>query len=206
MRAGTSPEDEDRPTLGDRLRQAFLKPVDPASVPPAPAPRSAAELEVVVRAADDKERAIGLLAAPVGAALAVLTTSALISNDPKSGRQHVPVAVYHELLIALMVLALAMLAFSMMRKRLLLGVAMALFGLALFNMHYWGFGVPFLIAGSWYLVRAYRLQREWREATGDLGGRPSSSRSPRPAGPRGARPGSSGRYTPPNASRRRRKR
>lgn len=155
--------------------------------------------------ADDRERGVGLLAAPVSGAITVVVTSALISNDPKSGARHVPPAVYHELEIALLVLSLGMVAFAMLRRRLLLGVVMALFGLALFNMHYWGFGIPYLIAGSWYLVRSYRMQREWREANGEAGppgGRPATGRS----GPGSARPDPSGRYTPPTAGRRRRRR
>ncbi|HET6809746.1 MAG TPA: hypothetical protein VFH50_01900 [Acidimicrobiales bacterium] len=155
--------------------------------------------------ADDRERGVGLLAAPISGAITVLVTSALISNDPKSGPHHVAPAVYHELEIALLVLSLGMLTFAMLRRRLLLGVVMALFGLALFNMHYWGFGVPYLIAGSWYLVRSYRKQREWREENGD-GGRPGGGPPTGRSGPRSARPGASGRYTPPTAGRRRRRR
>lgn len=155
--------------------------------------------------ADDRERAIGLLAAPISGAITVLVTSALISNDPKSGSRHVPVAVYHELEIALLVLSLAMVVLAMWRKRLLLGVVMALFGLALFNMHYWGFGIPYLIAGSWYLVRSYRMQREWREEHGEVTP-PGGGRAKGPSGPPGPRPGASGRYTPPTAGRRRRRR
>ena len=59
---------------------------------------------------------------------------------------------------------------------------MALYGLAVFNLHYWGFGVPFILVGAWLLVRAYRLQRDLREATGDAPARPG----PTPAGRRAA--------------------
>ena len=45
-----------------------------------------------------------------------------------------------------------------------MGIALCLYGLAVFNLHYWGFGVPFLMAGAWYLVRAYRLQQELKRA------------------------------------------
>ena len=51
-----------------------------------------------------------------------------------------------------------------MRKRLFHGIAMALFGLAVFNLHYWGFGVPFFLVGAWYLVRAYRLEQALKRA------------------------------------------
>ena len=65
---------------------------------------------------------------------------------------------------------------------------MALYGLSIFNLHYWGFGIPFLLFGSWYLVRAYRLQQK-------LQARPSESADG--AGPgRGVRPRPSKRYTP----------
>jgi hypothetical protein len=46
-----------------------------------------------------------------------------------------------------------------------------------FNLHYWGFGVPFILGGAWLLVRAYRLQRDLREATGEV-----ASRRGRPSG------------------------
>ena len=71
-----------------------------------------------------------------------------------------------------------MLAFAWFRKRLYLGMVIALYGLAVFNLHYWGFGIPFVMAGAWLLVRAYRLQRDLRVATGDL---PQSDRASRAA-------------------------
>ena len=58
-----------------------------------------------------------------------------------------------------------MLVSAMLRKRVFLGIVTALYGLAIFNLHYWGFGVPFILVSAWLLVRAYRLQRDLREAT-----------------------------------------
>ncbi len=75
-------------------------------------------------------------------------------------------SLYDEVFLVLLVLSVLMLTMAMIRKRLFLGIATALYGLAIFNLHYWGFGVPFIICAAWYLVRAYRLQRELREATG----------------------------------------
>ena len=73
-----------------------------------------------------------------------------------------------------------------------------MFGLAIFNLHYWGFGVPFLLVGAWYLVRAYRLQRDLKEAMAD----PSGGRAGQ-AGERVSVPArASKRYTPPTAPRR----
>ena len=61
---------------------------------------------------------------------------------------------------------------------------MALYGLTLFNLHFWGFGVPFIMCAAWLMVRAYRLHRDWREATGGrtIGpGSRSLGRLPRPS-------------------------
>jgi hypothetical protein len=94
-------------------------------------------------------------------------------------------------------LALVMLVTTMLRKRLFLGIATALYGLAIFNLHYWGFGIPFVMCGAWYLVRAYRLQRDLKFAKGE---------APSRYGPKTQRSGSSyvaqpnKRYTPRSAS------
>ena len=73
-------------------------------------------------------------------------------------------------------------------------ILLALYGLAVFNLHYWGFGVPFLMAGAWYLVRAYRLNQELKRVEGS--GPPARSTA-RPS--MGARPRPNKRYTPPAA-------
>lgn len=154
-----------------------------------------------MRSADDKERLIGLLAAPFAAGIGMLVISALITNDPparlKNGRLdslHVDPSLYHDLLIVLLVLAVAMLAAAWFRKRLYLGIVTALYGLAIFNLHYWGFGVPFIMVAAWLLVRSYRLQRDLRQATG---GRPGGGRS-RGSPPSRGRASQSRRYTPPS--------
>jgi hypothetical protein len=59
---------------------------------------------------------------------------------------------------------------------------MALYGLSIFNLHFWGFGIPFIFAGAWLLVRAYRFQQMVKEAN-------TSSPAARL---------DSKRYTPPN--------
>ena len=172
-----------------------------------PMPETPEELAAAVRTADDKERLIGLLAAPLAAGIGLVVISALIANDPpqrlKSGRvnpAYVSVGLYHEVLIVLLALALGMLVAALLRKRLFMGLTMALYGLAVFNLHYWGFGIPFLIAGAWYLVRSYRLQRALREATGDAPRRPASGGGR--AAPGGSGPRANKRYTPPRPPRR----
>lgn len=190
----------------ERLRDAILKPVDAPDEQQSPAggPMSSEELEDTVRFADDKERLIGLLAAPLAAAIGILVISALIVNDPaallRSGlpnKLHVSLSLYYELGGVLIALSVLMLAMAMLRKRLLLGILLALYGLAVFNLHYWGFGIPFIMGGSWLLVRAYRLQRDLREATGTS---PFSSRG---RSGRVSTPAANKRYTPPSSGRQR---
>jgi hypothetical protein len=193
----------DKPPLGERLRGAVLKPADPDAAPGAKqpdVPASVEELEASVKAADDKERLIGLLAAPIAAIIAITVISALISKDPaqylKNGqvnKQYVSLSLYHSLTLVLLGLSVLMLAAAWFRKRMFLGMVMALYGLAIFNLHWWGFGIPFILGAAWLLVRAYRLQRDLREAT--AGGPGSRGRG----GPNPAPPRPNKRYTPPTA-------
>lgn len=152
-------------------------------------PTTVPELEALVKRADDRERLIGLVAAPIAAALAFIVSASLVANDPKSllsnghlNKLHVNPSVYVELGAVSVGLAVLMLVMAWMRKRLYLAILMALYGLSLFNLHFWGFGLPFIFAGSWLLVRSYRLQTKLKEA--------------RAASDRG-RSGSNKRYTPP---------
>lgn len=191
--------------LGDRLRSAFLKPVDPDSTKAPDEPQSVEELEAAIKSASDKERLIGLLAAPWAAGIGILITDALISHDPvarlKNGlvnKLHVSVSLYHEVLVALLMLSVVMLVTAMLRKRLYLGIVMALYGLTLFNLHYWGFAIPFLMCGAWLLVRAYRAQKSLREATGDLPRHLGSQARGRNA-TYASRPRANKRYTPPGS-------
>ena len=83
-----SSSDADKAPLGERLRDAILKPVDPGRRRKAKAgrrkPVSVEELEDAVKYADDKERLMGLLLAPVAAAIGLLVINDLISHDPAS--------------------------------------------------------------------------------------------------------------------------
>ncbi len=177
---------------GDRLRAAFLKPAEP-SEESEPDARSMDELRAAERSIDDRERLIGVVAAPVAAAISFLIANYSIDHDPaaylRNGQVnplHASVATYHVLELVLLALSLGMLAAAWYRRRLLLGMAMALYGLGVFNLHYWGFGVPFLLVGSWYLVRAYRAHQAVKVAAGQGQG---ASGSPRPKANK--------RYTPP---------
>jgi hypothetical protein len=195
--------EEGRPSFTTRLRDAMVKPSDEVSGDGAATKverKNIDELEDDVRSVDDKERLIGLIGAPVAAALAYIVTASLITNDPATHLQggalnphHVNVSLYHTVNLVLLGLSVGMLAAAWFRKRLFLGIAMALYGLAIFNLHFWGFGLPFIMAGAWYLVRAYRAQRALREATGEV------------SGARGRTTGTtkSGRYTPPTSRARR---
>jgi hypothetical protein len=160
-------------------------------------PDTVPELEAVIKRANDKERNIGLVAAPVAALIGLLVTGSLVANDPKAlingqiNPHHTNPTLYVELGLVAIVLALVMLGSAWFRKRFFLGVAMALYGLSLFNLHYWGFGVPYILAGAWYLVRTFRLQEKLKKLKTEGGG--SFGAPGQPAAP-------NKRYTPPAVS------
>ncbi len=185
----------DKPSVGDRFKNAVLKPEAPeVAAAKVAAAKSATleELEDDNRYANDKERLVGLLGAPVGGAVGLLIINDLISHDPAArtstgavNRLHVSISLYHELEVVLLVLSVLMLVTGWTRKRLYLGMVMALYGLAVFNLHYWGFGIPFLMAGAWLLVRAYRSQQAVKAAGGTTSrARPEGRPGPTTAGPR----------------------
>jgi hypothetical protein len=191
--------------LSDRLSAAMLKPEDPdvKAARASKGPKTVEELEAIVRSADDKERLVGLLAAPFAGIIGILVIASLIANDPpallkngKANALHVSVGIYHELELVLLGLAVLMVVTALLRKRLYLGIVLALYGLAVFNLHYWGFGIPFVMFGAWLLVRSYRLQRELREANGEG----PSTRGTRRGGTSGNRPRANKRYTPPSGT------
>ena len=204
--------------LGERFRRAVVKPAEPdtastsevsdkkaSSKKPSDKPSekkgSVEELEDAVRYADDKERIIGLLAAPVAAIISITVTSALISGDHpllKNGHvntRYVPISDYHQVLLVLLGMSVLTLAAAWFRKRLFMGMLLALYGLGIFNLHYWGFGVPFLMVGAWFLVRTFRAQRDLRDATSGTT-RPGASRQRRGTTD-AVRPQPNKRYTPP---------
>jgi hypothetical protein len=179
-----------RPSLWLRFQNAVVKPDGPedGSTSKASDTRSVEELQAEIKTASDKERAIGLIAAPFAALIAFIIITTLINHD------HASVSVYHELLLVLLAMSVLMMVTALLRKRFFLGLTMALYGLATFNLHYWGFGVPFLLFGAWLLVRTWRLQQSLKLATGD-GPTPRPQKS-RPT-PRTSTPRANKRYTPP---------
>jgi hypothetical protein len=194
----------DKPRIGERLRDAVLKPPKPGEAAVSDEPETVEELQLAVKFASDKERLIGLLAAPFAAAIGFVIGSVLISHDPAAllangsvNKLHVSVSLYDEAMWALVLLGVVMLICAYFRKRLYLAIVMALYGLTVFNLHYWGFGVPYILAGAWLLMRSYRLQKSLRVATGDTsryGPNRSDQRTPSTARPRANR-----RYTPPTS-------
>ena len=185
-------EDDDAPrmTRWQRFKYTFVQPDDSDDAKPAADERTVEELEEAIRSSDDKERAIGLVAAPLAALIGILVGSATIQNAKNT---HQSTAEFVDLTYVLLALAVLVLVTSMLRKRLFQGMTLALFGLAIFNLRFWGFGIPFLLAGAWYLVRAYRLQQALKRAEAE-------NPAPRPKGSArasGARPRPNKRYTPP---------
>jgi hypothetical protein len=190
-----------KPSLWLRFQNAVVKPDDldsPKGKPSEPE-QSVEELEAAIARADDKERNIGFIAAPIGAIVGLLITANLINHARSLGQS---TSVYQSLTFVLLGMALLMLVTAWLRKRLFLGIVLAMFGLGIFNLRFWGFGVPFLLAGAWMLVRAYRLQKKLRLA----GGGSKSTYGP----PNGRLPSTGGvlprpnkRYTPPTEKLRR---
>jgi hypothetical protein len=196
---------DDQPSPLERLRRAMLKPTDTGYAPSAVNEMTIPELEAANGTLNDRERVIGLVAAPLAALVGLLIVDNSISHDPVpilSGGgpnpKYVSISLYHELLVVLLVMAALMILTSYLRKRLFLGIVMALYGLAVFNLHGYGFGIPFVLGGAWYLVRQYRLQQKLKEAGLDPGGfSPTKSR----ARPSGTLPRPNKRYTPRMAPR-----
>jgi hypothetical protein len=180
-------DDPDKPSLSERFTRLVLK-ADTSEPKDDGYPTSVEGLEAAIARADDKERLIGLIAAPVAGGIGLLVAQSLAAH----GTTKAASSTAQVLALSLLVLAAAMLASAWFRKRLYLGIAMCLYGLSIFNLHFWGFGVPYLLFGSWFLVRAYRLQQKLKLARGDDG-------TTRPGGAAGAAPRArpSKRYTPP---------
>jgi hypothetical protein len=186
-----------KPSLFDRFRDSVLRPVDPEDAPKGAYELTGEELAIEEKRLNDKERAIGLLAGPIATLIAFAVVHEVVTHDPAKflsdgalNRLYTNPSIYYELFVVLLILSFGMSAMAMWRKRIPLGVATAMYGLAIFNLHYWGFGVPFLMVGAWYLVRAYRLNRNVRESNPDSG--PVVTMRPPPA------PRPNKRYTPPS--------
>jgi hypothetical protein len=165
MSRNSDPENPDSPpklSLWERFRYTVVKPDEDPEAKPEEPEQSVEELEAEIARASDKERNVGLVAAPVGAVIALIIGADLI-NHARSLNEST--STYQTLTFVLLGMALLILATAWLRKRLLEGIVMALFGLGIFNLHYWGFGVPFVMAGGWLLARAYRLQQKLKLAT-----------------------------------------
>jgi hypothetical protein len=197
-------DDQPKLTFLQRLRYTMVKPDDDGRVKDDGPQLSRQELEATIARADDKERNIGLVAAPIGAIVGLILSDHLVNNARSLGES---TTIYQELTFVLMGLVALILALAWFRKRLFLGIATALLGLDLFNLHGYGFAVPFLLAGAWYLVRAYRLQQKLKLAGGGSGrrdGSPNSKVSPnRMPSAGGVLPRPNKRYTPPTEKLRR---
>jgi len=179
-------------SFGQRVIGVFVKDA-PEKPDPAATPAADTELDGETARADDKERLIGLLAAPIAAMIGLIVSASLIANDPKRlladgqvNKLYVNPSLYAELGGVAVVLAIVMLAMAWYRKRLYLGVAMALYGLSIFNLHFWGFGVPYIMVGAWLLVRAYRYQSKLKLAQTEAASRLGPARANK-------------RYTPPSS-------
>jgi hypothetical protein len=181
-------------TRWERLKYSMVRPDDDPKEKKALETRPVEEVEAEISRSNDKERVIGLIAAPVAAIVGLVISSASV-NYAQSHNQST--SVYEKLTYVLLALAVLILLSSWLRKRLFQGITLALFGVAIFQLHYTyvGFALPFILFGAWYLIRAYHLQQELRraEAAGPSAPRPKAN--PGAAAPR---PRRNKRYTPPS--------
>ncbi|HET9071736.1 MAG TPA: hypothetical protein VFN60_07465 [Acidimicrobiales bacterium] len=124
--------------------------------------------------ADDRERLVGVVAAPMGALIDFIVVGVLAA---RARYGHLPGGAtrYEGLEIVLLGLAVAALAAALLRRRTVLGASLGLQGLALFDLRFWGFAIPFVVAGAWLLVRAYR-SRAAEAGPGDAARRPAAER------------------------------
>jgi hypothetical protein len=176
-----------------RVRYTMVKPDDDPTSKSKEEELTVEELEAKIATADDRERAVGLVAAPVGALIGLLVSNNLIDH---AKTLHQSTSVYETLTYVLLGMSVLMLVAAWRRKRLFLGILLALLGLSLFNLHGYGFAIPFLFAGAWLLVRAYRLQQRLKLATGSGPGAP---RRPSRTRQDGVLPRPNKRYTPRTA-------
>ncbi len=175
-------------TRWERLKYSMVTPDQDRDDATSADDRSVDEIEADVRRSNDKERAIGLVIAPIAAIVGIVISSASIDYARSHGQN---VGVYDKLTYVLLGLAVLILVSSLFRKRLFQGITIALFGVAVFQLKYSyvGFAAPFVLAGAWYLVRSYRFQQELKRAESD---------APRSTGTtNGSRPRPNKRYTPP---------
>jgi len=192
---GAGGGEEPRLTFWQRMKYTLVRPDDDEATPSTD-DRSADELEAAMRNADDRERAIGLIAAPVSAAISFGVITALIDRDRTPGAKVVAsVSTLHELLLVLLALSVLMIVTALWRKRLFLGLVLAIYGVSLFQLGWLGFAIPFVLAGAWYIVRQFRLQQAFRRKTEGSGRPPSPKGNGRSSN--GSRPRPNKRYTPP---------
>jgi hypothetical protein len=194
--AADDPGADDAPgmTRWERLKYSMVRPDDDPKDVKEQEIRPVGEIEAEISRSNDKERVIGLIAAPVAAIVGLIISSASV-NYARSHNESV--GVYEKLTYVLLGLAILILLTSWLRKRLFQGITLALFGLAIFQLHYSyvGFAAPFILFGAWFLIRAYRLQQELKRAEAAGPGAPRPKASPSAAAPR---PRRNKRYTPPS--------
>lgn len=196
-----APADDDAPqmTRWQRLKYTLVRPDDDRpgdGKRRTQDERSLEEIEYAIRHADDRERAVGLIAAPVAAAISFGVITALVDRDHTPGAKVVAsISTLHELLLVLLGLSVLMMVTALWRRRLFLGLVLAIYGISLFQLGWLGFAIPFVLAGAWYIVRQFRMQQELRKMTGDGPSPPPGKSTSKNAN--GSRPRPSKRYTPP---------
>jgi hypothetical protein len=192
---GSSGDDGVPMTRWERLKYAMVKPDDSVARPAAADERSAEDIQYAIRYADDRERAVGLIAGPISALISFIVIGSMINRNSQpttTAKNFVPASTYHWVLLVFLALAVVILVSAWWRKRMAMAISLALYGVGLFQLGWLGFAVPFVLAGAWYLVRAFRLQQAFKKAEVEEGVKThSTTRTSKP------RARANRRYTPP---------
>ena len=175
---------------------------------------TAEQLAHTIKYLDDRERLIGIVMAPLGAVVGILSTVTALHSHT-----HVKGQLSHGALVTLgiasLVLSGLVLVAALTRRRSFLGFALVFLGTS------FGFPLllPFWFVGGWLIFRAYKWQKELTALRGGTTGRGGTG--PAPRGQQDARtmaaarasarakkrepapkgPSASKRYTPPKPTR-----
>ena len=180
-------------SLWQRVKYSMVEPDDdPVTRKEGQPVRPVEEIQEDLRRSNDKERTIGLVAAPVAAIVGIAISTASINYArtlqpersclrradvrPPRTRRPDPGGI-----------AVAQAPVSGDHGRTVRSGRLPV------HYTYVGFAAPFILVGAWYMVRAYRLQQELERSEADVGGVRRNSASPS----RGARPRPNKRCTPP---------
>lgn len=165
------------------------------------------DLTTLMRKLDDRERRFAMMAAPLGAVLAVVLTAITLHHDPV-GKGHESTSVITWDGGLSVAFAACVFATAWFRRRSLTAFALLFLG---YSLGLIGIGIPFLVLGGYLLFKAWRIQkvltsrgvntrtRQPARTAAERASPRSQARNPKGGQDKGAssRPVQNKRYTPP---------